>query len=130
MRAEIQERACLTTSPPKYRPNFWEPRRPPHGEGSSLLGDVQVNIAFSVAAVLVDAWVMLRNAIVRPQLSNLSTLWTAKCFATRRGETDEAELAAARKWLANLDADTIRDRAACEISFSRSSGPGGQNVNK
>ncbi|EMC99965.1 hypothetical protein BAUCODRAFT_48939, partial [Baudoinia panamericana UAMH 10762] len=42
---------------------------------------------------------------------------------------EEAELAAARKWLANLDAETI-PRTIGEVSFSRSSGPGGQNVNK
>ena len=43
--------------------------------------------------------------------------------------TDEDELAAARKWLAKLDAEPI-PRSIADISFSRSSGPGGQNVNK
>jgi peptidyl-tRNA hydrolase ICT1 len=42
---------------------------------------------------------------------------------------DEDELQAARKWLANLDPDTI-PRQICDLTFSRSSGPGGQNVNK
>ncbi|KAK4549044.1 hypothetical protein LTR36_007500 [Oleoguttula mirabilis] len=45
------------------------------------------------------------------------------------GDADEEELDAARKWLANLDPETI-PRTICDVSFSRSSGPGGQNVNK
>ncbi|KAI5198625.1 hypothetical protein E4T39_06662 [Aureobasidium subglaciale] len=39
------------------------------------------------------------------------------------------ELDAARRWLANFNAETI-PRSICDVSFSRSSGPGGQNVNK
>lgn len=39
------------------------------------------------------------------------------------------ELDAARRWLANFDTETI-PRSICDVSFSRSSGPGGQNVNK
>lgn len=35
----------------------------------------------------------------------------------------------ARKWLASFTANTI-PRKLGEVSFSRSSGPGGQNVNK
>lgn len=75
---------------------------------------------------------MLRYAAVRQQIGafNLARHAT-RCFAIRQGgEADEAELAEARKWLANLDADTIRKNAVCDVSFSRSSGPGGQNVNK
>ena len=44
-------------------------------------------------------------------------------------DVDEAAVDAARKWLAKLDPETI-PRSICDISFSRSSGPGGQNVNK
>ncbi|KAL1800226.1 hypothetical protein ACET3X_000568 [Alternaria dauci] len=40
------------------------------------------------------------------------------------------EFRAARTWLANLDAETIPLHSIGELSFSRSSGPGGQNVNK
>ncbi len=43
---------------------------------------------------------------------------------------DENELLAARAWLAKLDAETIPFKSIGELSFSRSSGPGGQNVNK
>jgi peptidyl-tRNA hydrolase ICT1 len=47
----------------------------------------------------------------------------------RDGSTDE-ELRAARLWLAALDAEAIPLKSIGELSFSRSSGPGGQNVNK
>jgi peptidyl-tRNA hydrolase ICT1 len=55
----------------------------------------------------------------------------ARTFASKRGPADysDEDLAAARKWLADLNPDTI-PRSLAEISFSRSSGPGGQNVNK
>lgn len=45
-----------------------------------------------------------------------------------QGQNSE-ELATARHWLSKLDAQTI-PRHLCGISFSRSGGPGGQNVNK
>ena len=45
------------------------------------------------------------------------------------GEASHEELQAARTWLAQLHADTI-PKSIGELSFSRSSGPGGQNVNK
>lgn len=35
----------------------------------------------------------------------------------------------ARTWLARFDVNTI-PKNICEVSFSRASGPGGQNVNK
>ncbi|KAK4891489.1 hypothetical protein LTR27_009984 [Elasticomyces elasticus] len=55
----------------------------------------------------------------------------ARCYAAARhgASTDEAELDSARKWLAKLDPETI-PRGICDVTFSRSSGPGGQNVNK
>jgi peptidyl-tRNA hydrolase ICT1 len=43
---------------------------------------------------------------------------------------DPEQLQAARTWLAKLHAEVIPLRALGELSFSRSSGPGGQNVNK
>lgn len=45
------------------------------------------------------------------------------------GEASPEELQEARKWLAQLHAETI-PKIIGELSFSRSSGPGGQNVNK
>ncbi|KAF2723452.1 hypothetical protein K431DRAFT_219806 [Polychaeton citri CBS 116435] len=51
-------------------------------------------------------------------------------YGIKRGaDYDADELDVARQWLAKLDAETI-PRSICDVSFSRSSGPGGQNVNK
>ncbi|KAI2483316.1 hypothetical protein Ptr902_05633 [Pyrenophora tritici-repentis] len=46
------------------------------------------------------------------------------------GSASDDELQAARKWLAELHAEAIPLQSIGELSFSRSSGPGGQNVNK
>lgn len=54
------------------------------------------------------------------------TFWTSpKVF----GDFSEQDQLNARQWLANFDINNI-PRKICEIKFSRSSGPGGQNVNK
>jgi peptidyl-tRNA hydrolase ICT1 len=55
----------------------------------------------------------------------------ARCFAAVSGtdEANEEDLQKARIWLDSLHAETI-PKSICEMSFSRSSGPGGQNVNK
>ncbi|KAK7521537.1 peptidyl-tRNA hydrolase domain protein [Phyllosticta citriasiana] len=55
-------------------------------------------------------------------------------LATRRNDSygppaSEDEVKAARQWIEQLNPETI-PRSMCDISFSRSSGPGGQNVNK
>ncbi|KAH0291208.1 hypothetical protein KCU62_g2961, partial [Aureobasidium sp. EXF-3399] len=83
-------------------------------------------------------------AILRPQsrFSVTRTPPTSFCTSTRvlaskpktgagsgeHGGSDD-ELDVARRWLASFDAETI-PRNICDVSFSRSSGPGGQNVNK
>jgi hypothetical protein len=57
---------------------------------------------------------------------------TLRCIHSKSVVTathNDKELADARRWLSNLNADTI-PKNLCDISFSRSSGPGGQNVNK
>lgn len=76
---------------------------------------------------------MLRH-VIRPFLRfESSSVWrTARTFASRPNpsEANEEDIKAARHFLTTLDADTIRQNATCDISFSRSSGPGGQNVNK
>ena len=80
--------------------------------------------------------VMLRNVTrlntVDYAIPHILPRHLARSFAAGRpgADVDEAEIDAGRKWLAKLDADTIRQNAVCDISFSRSSGPGGQNVNK
>ncbi|KAH8693036.1 peptidyl-tRNA hydrolase domain protein [Talaromyces proteolyticus] len=62
--------------------------------------------------------------IIRPT----SFLVPKRSFAHANGK-DEEELKKAREWLANFSRNTI-PRSICTASFSRSSGPGGQNVNK
>ena len=70
-------------------------------------------------------------------ISSAATPWpllvriTARHFAATRNVIDasEEELQVARKWLANLHTETI-PKSVGELSYSRSSGPGGQNVNK
>lgn len=44
-------------------------------------------------------------------------------------EADKEKIAAAREWLQKFNAETI-PRNIGDVTFSRSSGPGGQNVNK
>ena len=44
-------------------------------------------------------------------------------------QPSEEDQRAARLWLSRFNSGTI-PRNLCNISFSRSSGPGGQNVNK
>lgn len=62
-------------------------------------------------------------------------LATTRHFASKKGNVtqsgvwDEAELSKARDWLSKFNINSI-PRNICAISFSRSSGPGGQNVNK
>lgn len=55
----------------------------------------------------------------------------SRSFAAARKpvSADEEKLQVARKWLDKLHAETI-PKTIGELSFSRSSGPGGQNVNK
>src|SRR4051812_11404503 len=56
-----------------------------------------------------------------------------RAFSSARDRTSSAsdeELQAARSWLAKLRAEAIPLKNIGELSFSRSSGPGGQNVNK
>lgn len=47
-----------------------------------------------------------------------------------RSRADDDELSAARAWLAALHAESLPLKAIGELTFSRASGPGGQNVNK
>jgi peptidyl-tRNA hydrolase ICT1 len=64
----------------------------------------------------------LRHSTTRP------SFW--RSFASRRAElSSDDDLAAARKWLTKFNSTAI-PRHVGEISFSRSGGPGGQNVNK
>lgn len=74
---------------------------------------------------------MLHNAFRATSSPALRCSRASRFYTTRAAqpETSSEDVAAARTWLANLNSDTI-PRNLCEVSFSRSSGPGGQNVNK
>ncbi|KAL5121053.1 hypothetical protein ACEQ8H_000902 [Pleosporales sp. CAS-2024a] len=50
--------------------------------------------------------------------------------SARAGTAGDDDVRTARAWLAGLHAETIPLKSIGELSFSRSSGPGGQNVNK
>lgn len=62
---------------------------------------------------------------LRPQ----RTLASRRAAALGDDHDQDEELSAARNWLAKLDVHTI-PRHLCDVSFSRSGGPGGQHVNK
>jgi len=49
--------------------------------------------------------------------------------ANPRSKSADSDVELARQWLKSFDSHTI-PRHLGQISFSRSSGPGGQNVNK
>jgi hypothetical protein len=65
-----------------------------------------------------------------PGSSTSSTTTTPSSSTTTAAAPDDDQLRAARAWLAALTPDTLPLGAIGELSFSRSSGPGGQNVNK
>lgn len=70
---------------------------------------------------------LLRYRIFLAASSGRSRLLQSRTYSSVRDEGQEARRAA-RAWLATLHADALSSIG--EISFSRSSGPGGQNVNK
>ncbi|SMY28682.1 unnamed protein product [Zymoseptoria tritici ST99CH_1A5] len=80
--------------------------------------------------LLAPRWTAARLvAVPRPSATSYLFRTFTNSSGGRNNDLDEEELKAARQWLQKLDADTI-PRDLCEVSFSRSSGPGGQNVNK
>ena len=67
---------------------------------------------------------ILKTACLLPQPLRLLT--TQPGLLVESSKDDQSE---ARRWLATFNQSTI-PRSLCQITFSRSSGPGGQNVNK
>ncbi|KAL3429475.1 hypothetical protein BDV09DRAFT_41013 [Aspergillus tetrazonus] len=61
--------------------------------------------------------------------SNAAFWALRRSFASRGADVSSDELAVAREWLSKFNSTTI-PRHVGEVSFSRSGGPGGQNVNK
>ncbi|KAF1988200.1 peptidyl-tRNA hydrolase domain protein [Aulographum hederae CBS 113979] len=72
---------------------------------------------------------MLRRFLYLPSRHTNRPLLSGKARLYSSQAANDEELAAARKWLANFDAETL-PKSLYDFSFSRSSGPGGQNVNK
>ena len=79
---------------------------------------------------------MLQNGLLRlistPVQGTLRRFQLSQRYLSQIDESDgasEEDQKAARQWLANYNPSII-PRNICEISYSRSSGPGGQNVNK
>jgi len=74
----------------------------------------------SYGYTLVPSHALIRTA--RPVFA------TTRTYAAKSAEDlDEEELKAARSWLTTFTPESI-PKSICEVSFSRSSGPGGQNV--
>jgi hypothetical protein len=79
---------------------------------------------------------MLRRLAVVRFYGSARPIALGRCYgskskpATPEANSEEGkEIAAARKWLDAMTPETI-PRSICDVTFSRSSGPGGQNVNK
>ena len=52
-----------------------------------------------------------------------------RCLSSLAKGPDDEDHKEARTWLARFNTNTI-PKDVCKLTFSRSSGPGGQNVNK
>lgn len=66
-----------------------------------------------------------------PQVTSQHHFTTSNQLASPRplDAESEEEHKQAREWMSDVDVKIIT-KHMCDISFSRSSGPGGQNVNK
>jgi hypothetical protein len=144
------------TTLPEAVPRFWTAHQKDSTKINFAKENLRVNrdpispdtaslTPFPRSTTLTTRAIMFRPiAILRPHLKVFVTRTPASfCTSTRllaskpktgpdsgeNGGRDDDELDAARRWLANFDAETI-PRSICDVSFSRSSGPGGQNVNK
>ena len=72
------------------------------------------------------------GAMLRPLFPSPFFRYSAafrRSFTTRRADLTDDDLTAAREWLSKFNSTSV-PRHIGEISFSRSGGPGGQNVNK
>ncbi|KAL7269407.1 hypothetical protein RUND412_007937 [Rhizina undulata] len=70
---------------------------------------------------------LFRHARIRAPQS--FSFYSSTLFRANSTSLDDEKVAQARKWLSSFTEESI-PRRSCEITFSRSSGPGGQNVNK
>ena len=73
---------------------------------------------------------LFRTAKYPLQVSATYPLWpNAHAYSQSTAAPSEEDLASARKWLAEFTSKTLPSNIG-HVTFSRSSGPGGQNVNK
>ena len=81
---------------------------------------------------MLRVWACRRSVTTElSQLDHLYARFSKNLFtkSSAPGEYSESDHSAARQWLTKFDIHTI-PRNLGQITFSRSSGPGGQNVNK
>ena len=62
--------------------------------------------------------------------NEIARSYSRSTIPTTADEFSEEDHSEAREWLEKLDLKSIVPRHICDVTFSRSSGPGGQNVNK
>ncbi|RAL10883.1 peptidyl-tRNA hydrolase domain protein [Aspergillus homomorphus CBS 101889] len=72
---------------------------------------------------------LLLIPLVSPTIATRTFAFRRSAATRDDDHASEDDLSAARQWLASFSSKSI-PRDICEISFSRSGGPGGQNVNK
>jgi len=70
----------------------------------------------------------LGKSVVKLQYE-LQPTYIRRCYKSQLNLPSKHDFSEAREWMSKFQLDIIPKRI-CEVSFSRSSGPGGQNVNK
>lgn len=79
-----------------------------------------------IALSLLTRTLSYPSLVLTPELPSSSK---RRNYSQTTSVPSEADLASARKWIATFTFESI-PRDIGDVSFSRSSGPGGQNVNK
>lgn len=116
---------------------MYRTKRNPTDHEQAKPQQAKVDTMHTIRACTVRSSMTWAYAASRPSLASFAGPLVAsplrRSFATRRsdphGTASQEDIKAARQWLDDLNPETI-PRTMCDVSFSRSSGPGGQNVNK
>ena len=72
---------------------------------------------------------LIRTSGASLQANSTSLLFQKHLYQTSSLQVTESDVNAARKWVAELRETSLPSNIG-DVSYSRSSGPGGQNVNK
>ena len=72
---------------------------------------------------------LIRTSGASLQVNSMSLFVQHCLYQTSSLQATEADVNAARKWVAELHETSLPSNIG-DVSYSRSSGPGGQNVNK